>query len=222
MMRIIAILLASLMCLGVFAACGSSENEDNSSKAGDANANDSGNGDSQSTDSEEEKETAYTTFDAGEVTVDVPDGWLAFQNIDIHADDPGTLSKRSVTVCKGATSEMDMFTKPYVKIDYQGENIYLAPPMRDFYDKVVDLEPIELGGHNWEGFSCDSMGYPIVMLYVDEGDDQFLVTISCGLDDDAISLDDEEVIRIIESFTVKNLGESSEASDGSADESADE
>ncbi|MBQ7047712.1 MAG: hypothetical protein IJN86_02075, partial [Clostridia bacterium] len=171
-MRCIFLILAIIMCVSAFAACGSSGEDGDSSKNDSTNASENG--------GNPEPNEAYTLYDAGEVTVDVPNGWLAFRNIDVHAEENGALSTRSVTVCKGATSELDMFSKPYVKLDYQGENIYLSRPMRDFYDNVVDLDPVDLGGHTWEAFSCDSMGTPLVILYVDEGDDQFMVTVCCG------------------------------------------
>lgn len=211
MFKIIATFLVPVLCLGAFAACGSSDEGGDKSKADGTDAPENS--------INAEANEAYTLYDAGEVTVDVPNGWLAFRNIDVHAEENGALSTRSVTVCKGATSELDMFSKPYVKLDYQGENIYLSRPMRDFYDNVVDLDPVDLGGHTWEAFSCDSMGTPLVILYVDEGDDQFMATICCGTGDDAISLEDEQVKRIIDSYTVKaSADESSEATDGESSE----
>ena len=146
-----------------------------------------------------------TVFDVGEITVAVPQGWKAFVNFDIHADEPGTLSTNSVTVMKGATSDINYYLNPYVKLDYRGKDIYLAPPMKLFFDNVVELEPITLGGRCWQGFKGESLGYPSVMLYIDEGDDQYLVSVSCGKGEGAISLDDDEVRRIIASLTVKSL-----------------
>ncbi len=174
-MGYLAVVVAVLLCGGAFAAFGCCDSE------------------------------ADTVFDAGEITVAVPNGWKAFGSIDVHAEENGAVSKSSVIVCKGGTYDTDIFTKPYVKLDYRGKDIYLAPPLKVFYDNIVDLAPLELGGHTWECFSFDSLGYPMVMLYVDEGDDQYLVTISCGLGEDAISLNDAEVKRIIASLTVKGL-----------------
>lgn len=199
-MKLFAFVLAILMCLGAFAACGS----DN----GDGKSTDDGNG----------KDPVDTIYDVGDITVAVPEGWMAFNNTDIHAEESGTLSKRSVNIAKGATSEMEIFIKPYIKIDYHGSDIQMIKPDKSFYDNAVDLTPIKLGSHTWSGFSCESIGYPLVILWAEEGDDQYQVTINCGQGDDAISLEDAEVQRIITSITVKATTDSAESSeDSSAD-----
>lgn len=192
-------ILVILICLCVFAACGFSDGDDS---ANSVDKNDT---------VKENAAPVDTVYDVGEITVAVPEGWKAFNNIDIHAEDPCTISKCSINVCKGGVVDTDIFTKPYIKLDYRGKDIYLAPPIKLFYDNVIDITPFELGGRTWEGFSCDSLGYPIVMLYIDEGNDQYMVTISCGQSDDAISLEDEEVRRIIASLTVKESAEDSTA-----------
>lgn len=200
-------ILAVLMCLSVFAACGSDEGGTQSDDNGTKN---------------ESKEPTYTPYNVGDITVDIPDGWKAFGNTDIHADDPTTISKRSVNVCKGGVTEADIFTKPYVKIDYYGSDIYMMAPDKSFYENVVDVAPVELGGRTWSGFSCESLGYPIIILTAENGDDQFQVNIFRGQDDDAISLEDEEVKRIIASITVNETADSSESSeDSSADTTAE-
>ena len=68
-MKLFAFVLAILMCLGAFAACGS----DN----GDGKSTDDGNG----------KDPVDTIYDVGDITVAVPEGWMAFNNTDIHADE---------------------------------------------------------------------------------------------------------------------------------------
>lgn len=210
-MKYLAMILVALMCLGTFAACGSDKDNASSLDDGDNSKEDIASVDkSEDDNSKEAAAPVDTIYDVGEITVAVPEGWKAFNNTDIHADDPNTLSKNSVNVCKGGVIETDIFTKPYVKLDYKGEDVYLAAPMKDFYDNVVDIAPFELGGRTWEGFSCESLGYPLVILYIDEGDDQYQVTINCGQGDDAISLEDDEVRRIIASLTVKATDNSDE------------
>ncbi len=203
-------ILAALICLCVFAACCFSD--------GDGSANSVDKNDAV----KENAAPVDTVYDVGEITVAVPEGWKAFNNIDIHAEDPCTISKNSINVCKGGVVETDILTKPYIKLDYRGKDIYLAAPMKLFYDNVVDIAPFELGGRTWEGFSCDSLGYPIVMLYIDEGNDQYMVTISRGQGDDAISLEDEEVRRIISSLTVKESAFGNEADEDSSAETTAE
>ena len=62
----------------------------------------------------------------------------------------------------------------------------------------------------------------MIILYVDEGDDQYQATILCGQDDDAISLEDEEVRRIIASITVKDsVGGSASSEDSSSEDTAE-
>lgn len=199
-MKFVAMLLCVLLCFAVFAACGSDAKEN----SGENN-------------SKEDKPTDEI-FDVGDITVAVPKGWMAFRNTDIHAEVSGTLSKRSVTVCKGATSEFDIFSKPYVRVDYYGSDIQMIAPDKSFYDNVTDVAPFELGGLSWSGFSCESVGVPMSMIIAENGSDQYQVTVVKGQGDDAISLEDEEVIRIIESITVKETADNSQASDDSFDD----
>jgi len=207
-MKVCFILLALALCLTAFAACGESKDNDATSALSNANTNSSANSTANSSESSEPK---GEVFDVGQFSVFVPNGWKAFPNTDIHADDPTTKSDHSVYVTKGATNEAHMLTNPYVKLDYGDEDLYLMAPPKDFYENVKDLEPITLGGLTWEGFTGESMGYFYTFLYIDQGDDQYMVTIQMGDGDNAISIEDEAVKEIIAS--IKLTGVTNESSE---------
>lgn len=217
-MKLCVFLLVFSLCLTAFAACSKSEEDGNASALPNANTNNSADSSADSSASSTAESSEGSTdessessvpkgevFDVGQFSVFVPNGWKAFHNTDIHADDPTTKSDHSVYVTKGATNEMQIFTNPYVKLDYGDEDLYLMAPPKDFYDNVVELEPITLGGLTWEGFTGESIGYYYTFLYIDQGDDQYMVTIQMGDGDNAISIEDEAVKAIIDSIKLTGV-----------------
>ena len=83
-------------------------------------------------------------YDAGNISALVPDGWLAIPATDLFDEYDGDYNPNALQICKGADDELDMFTNPYVRIDYYADasSFYSA---KDWYDDVVDIEPFTLG-----------------------------------------------------------------------------
>ena len=185
--KIIALLLAALMCMGLLAACGG-----NNGNGGSDNGSDSG--------------SAVTgeTFDAGNVSCIVPDGWKAFPQNDLFSDEEGATDPDVINVCKGASTELDMFSKPYIRINYYAPSTYMTEPSKDFYDDVADLDDMTIGDYTWHGFSCTSIGYKYYMLWTGAEDEaQYQVSVLYENGGSTISLDDADVQAIIASIKGK-------------------
>ena len=111
-----------------------------------------------------------------------------------------------LNVSKGGQSDYDLFTKPYVRINYYGPSVLMMEPDSSWYDAVVDVDPFTTGEHTWYGFSCESMGTPLTILWCEEGDIQYQATLSLGSDGDTISHTDADVQAILASVQPSEPG----------------
>ena len=180
MKKLIALLMALVLCLSL-TACGGDAADNSGASSG-------------------QQEIKGETYDAGNVSALVPDGWKAFPVSDLFDEYDGDNDPTALQVCKGGETEWDVFTKPYIQVNYYPDtelSIY-----KDLYDDVVDLDPIELGGRTWNGFTCSSLDYPIAIFWT-EGSEQIQVTVNLGTTDGTINVDDADVQAIIASIQVK-------------------
>ena len=76
-------------------------------------------------------------YDAGNVTMLVPDGWKAFPDLDVFSDVEGATNPDVLNVSKGGQSDFDLFTKPYVRIAYFGPNVQMMEPDAEWYENVA-------------------------------------------------------------------------------------
>ncbi len=146
-------------------------------------------------------------YDAGNVSVLVPDGWMAVPTSDIFDEYDGDYDPYRVSIYKGADSEWDAFTCPGVNIvSYKPTTTVGFESTKAFYDDVQDLEPMTFGNYTYEGFSAVSMDVPITTLLTTGNDDgaQVQVTLWTEMDEGTISLDDPDVQAILESIAVVN------------------
>ena len=176
MKKALLLLLALALCASVLAGCG---------------------GDKTPATPEEVK---GETYDAGEFTVLVPDGWKEFPVSDTLDEYDGDYDPTALQICKGGDSEWDLFSKPYVQINYYPDNT-MYTDMKDFYDDTADLEPIQAGGYTWNGFTGTSLDTPIAVIWT-TGDVQLQVTMSLG-EDDPITATDADVLAILGSIVIK-------------------
>ena len=187
MKKIVALLLAVLMCVGLLAACGESGATTDNGDSG--NTADNGN-------------TAVTgeTFDAGNVSCIVPSGWKALPVKDLFSDDDA-YDPDKINIGKGIESDLDLFSKPYISIVYYGPDSIMWEPTKELYDDVVDLDDMTIGSYTWKGFSCDSIGYKYYMLWTGEDDgDQFQVSVLYESTGGSVKLEDADVQAIIASI----------------------
>jgi len=136
-------------------------------------------------------------YNAGNVTVPVPAGWKAFPDLDVFAEEEGAMDPDILNVSKGGTSDLDLLTKPYVRVNYFGPDITMMKPDSSWYDNPADIESFTAGDHVWYGFTCESLGAPLTILWCEEGDVQYQVTISRCSGADAISHTDADVQAIL-------------------------
>lgn len=135
-------------------------------------------------------------FDNGILRVFVPSGWLIFYGI----DSDGKESPKKVHIYKGAEIPLDLFSKAGITICFWGKNeIFLSP--KAFYDDPQDLEPFEMNGLRWSGYTCTSCGYPYTMLEARGEGVTFQVMILTKNGEHEISTDDADVKTIVESLT---------------------
>ena len=145
------------------------------------------------------EEVGGELYDAGNVTVLVPEGWKGFPDLDVFAEEEGAMDPDILNVSKGGQSDVDLFTKPYVRITYFGPDIQMGKPDASWYENVEDIDSFTTGDHQWYGFYCESLGAPLAILWCEEGDIQYQATMSLGSGDEAISHEDADVQAILAS-----------------------
>lgn len=156
-----------------------------------------------------EPSAAGELYDAGNVTVLIPEGWKAFPDLDVFAEEEGAMDPDILNVSKGGQTDLDLLTKPYVRINYFGPDILMMKPDSSWYDNVSDIEPFTTGEHQWFGFSCESLGTPLTILWCEEGDVQYQATLTLGSGAEAISHEDADVQAILASVTPSAPGAAS-------------
>ena len=118
------------------------------------------------------------TFDGGNISALVPDGWMGFHGMDYFDE-----------------YEEGMMT-------YFSPDNPMYEPSKDYYEEGADLEPITLGSYTWKGFTAKSLDTPIAILWTgEEGEGQIQLMI-CLENGDKISLDDADVQAIIASINI--------------------
>lgn len=126
----------------------------------------------------------------------VPQGWKLFYGIDSECN----TSEKKLHIFKEAETEFDIFSRAGITICFYGkEDIFIS--IKDVYDNVADIEPIRLGEHLWEGYTCTSLGYPYTMLTSKRDGVIFYAMILTRNGEYEISLDDSDVKTILESIS---------------------
>ena len=159
--RMLTIMVTTVVMIFVFAGCGNSA-----------------------------KSVKGETFDGGNIEVFVPEGWKAFHGADVFGDYEEGYDPNTVSIGKGAESELDLFNKPMVHITYSGKD-------------RKDIEDIKTSDHTWRGYTATSVGYPIAVLFTEDGDEQIQVAVTLENGDEKISLEDADVLAILEGIKVK-------------------
>ena len=136
-------------------------------------------------------------FSSGIIRVVVPVGWMCFCGIDSE----GVTSPKKLHIYKDAQTEFDIFSKAGLTICYYGKGEYFLSP-RFIYDNVQDLEPFECGKHQWNGYTCTSLGYPYTMLTATSDGATIYVMVLTENGEHQISLQDADVRSILESIEV--------------------
>ncbi|MBQ8137125.1 MAG: hypothetical protein IJ174_06805 [Clostridia bacterium] len=122
------------------------------------------------------------TYDAGRISVVIPDGWTATPMDDI-----------SVMICKGIP-----FLSPMVTVSYYPlGRIFLDS--RELYDSAADLEPFSLGGYDWTAYDVSSMGMDFTNATAETEYGTLVVSVTKK---DAVSISDGDVQSILASIQI--------------------
>ena len=184
MKKILALILALAM-LFTLAACGGEE-EETTAKA-DGGKNDGG-----------KTEITGETYNAGNFSALVPNGWMAIPVTEMWSDD-GAVDPDALQIIKDGTSEYDILTKAYIQFNYYAPETDLMVPSSEWYDGAEDLDPIVAGEYTWNGFTAVSGGNTMITLWTGEaGAVQYQATLWCN-GDNVISVTDADVLAILAS-----------------------
>ena len=142
------------------------------------------------------------TFGDGNISALVPDGWMGFHGVDYFDEYEEGYDPNVIQICKGAKTEWDLLSKPYVMVTYFSPDNPMYEPSKDYYEEGADLEPFTTGSYTWKGFTAKSLDTPIAILWTgEEGADQLQLMI-CLENKDKISLDDVDVQAILTSISI--------------------
>lgn len=188
MKKLIALLLALSMVV-CFAACGGNENNEQKNDGQNVGNN------------EPAPEITGETYDAGNVSVLVPDGWKAFPVSDMWSDEENATDPDQVNVVKGGETEFDLLTKPYIQIVHY-EPGSMVTPSKEYYENAADVESITAGGLTWEGFSGEGLlGDTLIVMWTTNADGhQFQLNIFNKTDAAEFALTDADVLAILGSI----------------------
>lgn len=148
--------------------------------------------------------TSNTTYNVGEFTVFVPEGWEAIPVPD-HLDETKTATN-DIMLAKGAkfdestmkwnTDEAGTFYVTYLG----SEDFAKIPDEKADYAKdftIDEMEDIKIGDLTWHGFSVNPIGAPVYTLWAESGEGGYHISLSTAY---GLSLEDEDVKAIIGSL----------------------
>ena len=170
------------------------------------------------TTSENYSETAETeslpvteTFDAGDFTLELPEGWKAFVQSDLLAgkDAEGNYpaDHTMIYVSRDAKDEWELFSKAYLNIKlYSPEETVLTE--KDWYEDTEDFPMVIQGVKCSEAFSGEQTiveGFRDEYIHVVFDKGQFVIKFSTEIEGrpTGLSHDDPEVVTILESLRIK-------------------
>lgn len=187
-------LVAVLLCVALLAGCGSE---------GKKNTIPQSTPHKQTEQSQQEEQTAPQVpgeiYDAGEVQALVPEGWTAFPIKDAFSDQ-NEMEKDAFNICKGGVTELDLYSKPYVRLDYFGPDTEMMKPSKEWYSDVENVEEFQAGSHRWSGFTAVEYGGKLAVLWAEEeGGHEYQANIWLEVEGNKISLEDEELLAILAS-----------------------
>ena len=154
-------------------------------------------------------------FEVGFFNVSVPSGWNAVTADDSFDDYEDTdTDPTTIYVIKGGKTQNDILSKPYVWINYYGPGgpqMWGSPKSHaeSLYDDVKDIDDIKGENLTWHGVTADNSGYPTAILWTDKDDNgvQYQANIILENGDNKISLEDEDVLTILDSLEATNTEE---------------
>jgi len=143
-------------------------------------------------------------YDAGNVSVLCPRGWMAFPAADSLDEYSGLNDPNSLHLHKGARDDSDLIRTPGIEVTRFPGDVTMVVPGKDLYQNSADLPPQSLGGRTWQGFSAVSFGAPMVLLWTRDGGGQLQAVLWTNMGGTAIALADADVQAILASIEVSD------------------
>lgn len=217
MKKLLTILMAMVLAGSMLAGCGGKGTEQ------PATSEDTGSKPAVSEPVKEEKPAVTgEIYDTGDFSALVPTGWLAIPSTDVFAEEEGALDATAISICKDGESDLDLFYKPYVRFDYYDPYTEMMKPSSEWYENVEDIEPFTTGTHTWSGFKAEDDYGKMAVLWAEEGDYQYQATVWLEVSGNTITLEDADVLAILESVKPTGTGTVSGGTDAPAEDPADE
>ncbi len=158
-------------------------------------------GGSGNTDTTDPAKIKGEVIDAGEVKALLPEGWMNVPATDVFNDNAAKTNE--LKFYKGAKSDQDQFSCPYVQIDYYGEN-HTSMDVKDLYDNVKDVEDVVAGSYTFTGYTGEMVeGYTNAILWLKDNPDIMQVTLNLTSTKNgvkSIELTDADLIAILSSI----------------------
>lgn len=145
-----------------------------------------------------------TTYNVGEFTVFVPEGWTAIPVPD-HTDSSKTATN-DIQLAKGTVySEEEKKWKtddcPNFYITYLGKEDFAKVPSQKEYDakdfSVKDMEDKKIGSLTWQGYSVNPIGADVYIMWAASGDGGYYTSISTAY---GLKIEDDDVQKILGSL----------------------
>jgi len=213
MKKLFAFMLTLALCTGLLTGCGSSEkspnNGDNTENPAKTETSVKTEDSQKAEDSQKEgadssaSDSAAVTvpgeiYSTGEFQALVPEGWTAFPIADAFSDD-NTVDTSCVNIIKGGESDMDVFYKPYIRLDYYGPDTDMLKPSSEWYENVEDIDTMQLGEYSWSGFTGTDGYGKMAVLWAEKEDFQYQATICLEIEGKSIGVEDADIQAILAS-----------------------
>ncbi len=144
------------------------------------------------------------TYNVGDFTVFVPEGWTAIPVPD-HTD-PAKTASDDILLAKGAVyseaqNTWNTDSCPSFYITYLGkEDFSGAPGGREYYAAnftVTDMPDTKIGSLTWQGYSVNPIGAPVYMMWAASGEGGYYTSLSTAY---GLTLEDADVQAILGSL----------------------
>ena len=133
-------------------------------------------------------------LDTGVFVVEAPSDWeIQKRTVDGSAKDD------QVNVIKGGS---DTTSCPHILISYYKDPSKYKDE-RSFYKDAKDVEPVEAGDRQWEGYSYSLFGSSEACLTAKDGDGLWVCKFALEKGGEKISIDEKDVKEILSSLKVK-------------------
>ncbi len=157
----------------------------------------------------DEKKVGYQNsqlYDTGVISVLVPEGWQGYHGADVFNEFKENGDPNKIHVGKGVKDELELYFYPRIDIYFRDSlfSDFELNMMKNVYEKVEEIEPIQLANFIWTGFTASSMDYPYVFLFADDGSNALQVAILLENNNKKITINDEDVQLILNSIVINN------------------